>query len=78
MIIHDDETDYLIFPDGKRVYCFGGNPSIGLDWPETLNYAHGSDGGFSVENIGITNAILMAEMMIETWKKHKIYLESQV
>jgi len=75
-ISYDDETDELVFPDGKRVYAFGGNPGISINREETLGYSHGSDGGFYVEDIGVTNAILLADQMIETWKRHKAYLET--
>ena len=76
MIYYDNEQDELLFPDGKRVYAFGGNPSIGLDGEETTNYSYGSDGGFHVEDIGLHNAILLADKMIETWKRHKVYLRT--
>jgi len=69
------QEDRLYFPDGKHIYCFRGNPSIGLNGAETTNYGYGSDGGFSVEDIGIPNAILIAEAMIKTWTEHKAYLE---
>lgn len=76
-INYDEREDEMIFPDGRRVYSFGGNPSIAMDMAETMHYAYGSDGGFYVEDIGLDNAILMAEEMMETWRKHKLYLEAK-
>lgn len=82
MIEYDDSTDYITFSSGTRIYCFGGNPSIGFDTPETVNYNYGSDGGFSIiaeeqcnyGDISVDDAIELATTMIATWTAHKAYL----
>lgn len=79
---YDKETNELHFSSGTSVYCFGGNPSIGMDCPETLDYSYGSDGGFgigkSVRSISLVDAIEMADRMIITWNRHRAYLAEQL
>lgn len=88
MTISFDKTkDELTFSSGKTIYCFGGNPSIGLYHPETTNYSYGSDGGFYIatkdfislaNDISINEALELADAMIKTWVQHKEYLLKQL
>jgi hypothetical protein len=82
MLTYDDDKDQLVFATGKRIYCYGGNPSIGLYKYEAMSYSYGSDGGFNTFedtadyalDITIDEAIEIADAMIDTWIKHKQFL----
>lgn len=76
------ETIRELEASGNCVYCFGGNPNIGLYYPKTTNYSYGFDGGFSIgemgfDDISIDDAIEIADAMIKTWVAHKKFLLSQ-